>query len=67
MFELVTTHPPFSIPVAEEQASFFGTANDAPPSQFHMLVRDQQGRVSLERVLEHNFFKFADILPKLLG
>ena len=33
----------------------------------HMLVQDQQGRVSLGRVLEHNFFKFADILPELLG
>lgn len=38
MFELVSTHPPFSILVAKKQASFLGTANDHPPSQFHIVI-----------------------------
>jgi hypothetical protein len=29
-----------------------------------MLVQDPQGRVSLGRVLEHNFFKFAGCPPE---
>ncbi|OCL00681.1 kinase-like protein [Cenococcum geophilum 1.58] len=91
MFELVTTHPPFSIPVGKKQSSFFAKTPDEQYEYLweflsrhsvldyeeendylagllcHMLVQDQQGRVSLGRVLEHNFFKFADIPPELLG